>query len=135
MLTEAFVTRFVRYFITGGISALVDWSLFWVMTQYLGIYYLSAALLSFCISFVVNYILSRYWVFGPGVRAMAHEATLVLFVSIMGLCFHMAVLWMLVEWVSLPEMLSKIIATGVVFFWNFGARQYWVFSHPQGSAR
>ena len=135
IFSEAYITRFVRYFITGGMSAIVDLGLFWVLTQYMGIYYILAALLSFCVGFTVNYLLSRYWVFGPGRRAIAHEATLVLIVSVVGLGFHIAVLWMLVEWVSFPEMLSKIIATGLVFFWNFGARQYWVFSHSQEVAQ
>lgn len=135
MFSEAFVTRFVRYFITGGMSALVDLALFWIFTQYMGVYYILAALLSFCVAFTLNYVLSRYWVFGPGRRAIAHEATLVLIVSVVGLGLHIAVLWMLVEWFSLPEMLAKIVATGLVFFWNFGARQYWVFSHSQQAVR
>jgi putative flippase GtrA len=131
MFSQAYLRRFARYFVSGGTSALVDWSLFWLFLNYTGIYYLVAALLSFCTSFVVNYVLSRYWVFGPGKRAIAHEATLVLFVSVIGLGLHMAVLWTLVESVDFAEMPAKIFATGVVFFWNFTARQYWVFSHSR----
>lgn len=131
IFTEAYIRRFTRYFITGGTSALIDWSVFWILINHVGIYYLTAAFYSFCIAFSFNYVLSRYWVFGPGRRAIAHEASLVLIVSIIGLGLHMAVLWVLVEWVGLAEMMGKIAATGVVFFWNFGARQYWVFSHTR----
>ena len=57
----------------------------------------------------------------------SHELALIYVVSGIGLAFHLVILYAAVDVLRIELMLSKLIATGAVFFWNFLARNYFVF--------
>jgi len=48
-------------------------------------------------------------------------------VSAMGLAVNSGVLWFGVEIARFGLLLSKLVATGVVFFWNYFARRVLIF--------
>ncbi len=48
-------------------------------------------------------------------------------VSGIGLSIHHSFLFMTFEWLALPMVISKIIAMGFAFGWNFLSRKYLVF--------
>ena len=52
---------------------------------------------------------------------------LVFVVSAVGLVINQAVLAILIEWFGMDVLLSKVAATGSVFFWNYGARRHFIF--------
>lgn len=54
---------------------------------------------------------------------MVGEIAKIYAVSVIGLLMNMAIMFVAVEKIGLPEMLSKIIATGIVFGWNFLVRK------------
>jgi putative flippase GtrA len=120
--------RIVRYFVVGGTAALVDWILFYVLAVQLSINFLVAGGISFTIATIVNYFLSVAHVFESGARFQRrHEILAVFVVSGIGLAINQAILFVLVQWISLHLMASKITATGVVFLWNYFARSRYVF--------
>ena len=118
----------IRYFFVGGIAALTDLSLFFLGAPILGFPYLTVGACSFVVATYINYILSIRFVFQSGVRFnKQHEILLVFLVSGIGLLIHQITLYTGIETFSLPLMLAKISATGIVFLWNFGARRYIIF--------
>ena len=77
---------------------------------------------------VVNYFLSVRFVFRSGVRfTKKGELALVFIVSFIGLGLNQLILFGLVEMVGIDMLMSKVGATGSVFFWNFAARNLIVF--------
>ncbi len=129
---QAIPVTFYSYFIVGGIAAVVDIGGFMVLTGPFGVPWFWAAVASFSVSVVVNYLLSIRFVFESGVRFRRHhEAALVLAVSTIGLLLNEAALWVMIDfagWMSLP---AKLVATAVVFVWNYGARQNFIFRTPR----
>jgi putative flippase GtrA len=120
--------KIVSYFFAGGAAALVDWSVFWGLISGLGVHYLIAAVISFMIATLVNYILSVRFVFQSGVRfSRRHETALVYLVSAIGLGINVLVLQLLVSAFSVHLLVAKIAATGVVFLWNYFARAAFIF--------
>lgn len=118
----------IRYFLVGGIAALTDLSLFFLGAQIFGLPYLTVGACSFLVATYVNYILSIRFVFQSGIRFnKQHEILLVFLVSGIGLLIHQMALYTGIEGFTLPLMLAKISATGIVFLWNFGARRYFIF--------
>ena len=114
------LARAAKYFVVGGVSACVDIGFFFVFAKLLGFHYLAMATLGFMIAVPVNYFLSIRFVFPSGIRfSGVQELALVYLVSSIGLALHLAVLYLAVDMVGLELMLSKFIATGSVFFWNF----------------
>jgi putative flippase GtrA len=124
--------KLVKYFLVGGFAALVDILLFALLVKGFESSWLSSAAFSFCIATLINYFLSVRHVFKSGVRFVKrNEILLVFVVSAIGLMINQAVLGVLIELRGTDVLLSKVAATGSVFFWNFGARRYFIFGEPR----
>src|SRR5713226_408177 len=125
------LARMAGYFVVGGISAVVDIAFFFVFAKLLGFNYLVVATVGFVIATLVNYALSIRMVFTSGVRfGKRKEIALVYLVSAAGLAVNLLVLFLAASVAGLELMLSKVIATGTVFFWNFLTRNYFIFRRP-----
>ena len=123
--------KIVRYFGVGGVAAILDLLIFSTMVKWFEFNWFYVALLSFIIATGVNYFLSIKYVFQSGVRFIrSHEIFLVFFVSAIGLSVNQIVLWLLIEVAMLDEVVSKIVASGTVFIWNFMARNSFIFRPP-----
>ena len=123
-----FLARAARYFVVGGISAAFDIGFFFVFAKLLGYYYIGVAVVGFVFAVLLNYFLSVRFVFTSGVRfGRVQELALVYLVSGIGLALHLLILYTAVDVMGIELMLSKLVATGAVFLWNFLARNYFVF--------
>lgn len=119
---------FYTYFVVGGIAAIVDIGGFMLLTGLFRIAWFWAAVASFLAAVAVNYFLSIRFVFASGVRFSRNaEMALVLLVSAIGLVLNEVALWVLIERTGAGRLLAKLIATAVVFLWNYGSRQSFIF--------
>ncbi|HWA79769.1 MAG TPA: GtrA family protein [Acetobacteraceae bacterium] len=129
---QAIPATFYSYFIVGGVATVVDIGGFMLLIAKFGVPWFWAAVASFLVSVVVNYVLSIRFVFESGVRFQRHhEAVLVLGVSAIGLLLNEAVLWVMIEIADVGKLPAKLFATAVVFLWNYGARQKFIFRSPR----
>ncbi len=119
--------QLIKYVGVGGTAALVEWTSFALLIGAARLHYLAAVSVSFTIATAVNYLLSVLFVFVRG-RYPAHKELILLYlVSAIGLILNLLLMSLFVGLFALPVMPSKIAATGIIFFWNFGARKMWVF--------
>ena len=119
--------QFFKYFLTGGVAALVEWAVFFVCNDLLLIHYLVAVLISFVLATFVNYIISIKFVFERGKHHNAIELLLVFFVSFLGLLMNLLLMYIFVSRFSMYPFFAKVLSTGIVFLWNFISRKLWVF--------
>ena len=120
--------KIVRYFLVGGVAAAVDIGVFGILTKGFGLPWFPVAFSSFTLATAINYWLSIRHVFISGVRfRRRREMTLVFFVSGIGLVLNQGILWLLIDRWSWDVIVAKIVATGCVFFWNYGARIRFIF--------
>ena len=125
---SAEIRRIARYFLVGGAAACVDIGLFWIFAQQLGLPYLRVSAASFIVATLVNYWLSIRFVFVSGARFRRRwEVAMVFAVSAVGLAVNQAILALCVESLRFALLPAKLVATGVVFFWNYFARRVLVF--------
>ena len=118
-----------RYFLVGGCAAGVDIGFFLIFSTWLGFNNLLVGASGFILATLVNYGLSIVWVFESGARfGRRTEIFYVYLISLIGLGLHMLILALTVEQGWAPKPVAKLLATGLVFFWNYSARQYFVFS-------
>lgn len=54
---------FIRYVFSGGTAAAIDVILLYVLTQYFGVYYLSAAIFAMTVSFIARFLLQKFVTF------------------------------------------------------------------------
>ena len=120
--------KVVSYFFVGGTAAVVDVAVFGILVKFFALPWFPVAIFSFVLATAVNYILSIRYVFESQVRfSRQHEISLVFFVSAVGLVFNQFFLWVFIEQWSIDEVVSKILASGVVFFWNYLSRRTFIF--------
>lgn len=120
--------KIAKYFLVGGMAAVVDLAIFFIFAKVAGFNYLFVGAVGFTMATLVNYLLSVRFVFRSGVRFSRHqEVALVFAVSLVGLAINQLVLYVGIEHARAEMMLSKIAATAMAFLWNFAARNNFVF--------
>lgn len=116
------------YFFVGLGATIVEWAAFYLLSDLLALHYLPAAAAAIIVSTFSNWIFGRLLTFRNAQKQnVALEIGKVYLAGAGGLLLNMLILWLLVEKASLPKMLSKIIATGIVFFYNYFARRIWIY--------
>ena len=122
------MNKIVRYFFVGGAAAFVDFTIFAVFAYFLGLPWFPVAVVGFLIGTFVNYELSIRHVFASEVRfSRKYEVLLVFLVSSVGLAINQAALWVSIEVLMWNMLIAKLLATLIVFFWNFGLRHNFIF--------
>jgi putative flippase GtrA len=119
--------QLLRSLFTGGAASLIDWFLYWALINLFGLAYYTAAPISYILAATCNYIFVSTWVFPRGRFSRPAEFGLTLIVSITGLGINQLTIFLLIEQLSFHYMLAKIIATSVVFCWNFTMRRQLIF--------
>ena len=123
-MTDDIFLQFFRYIFVGGTAFIVDFFFLYFFSDICGIYYLISAVLSFIISVLVNYIMSTRWVFNQdNIGNKVLEFNLFILISTIGLVFTEILLYFFTDIVGLYYLVSKIIASIIVLFWNFLARR------------
>ena len=120
--------RLVKYFFIGGVAATVDIGLFALLANFLGFPWVPVSICTFLLATLFNYLLSIKFVFESGVRHKKHvEIAGVFAISGLSLLVNQSVLYIAIEWFGWHLLVSKIIATGIVFFWNYFGRSKIIF--------
>lgn len=119
--------QFIRYLFVGGLAFVVDFGLLYVCTTFLHIHYLISAAVGFTAGLIINYLLSKIWVFSKSKYNDTKAFLLFALVGVIGLGFNELLMYLFTDLMHYWFMLSKIIATILVFIWNFAARKILVF--------
>lgn len=119
--------QLLRYGIVGVIAFLVDYSLLWILTEWAGLHYLVSAAIAFSVAFLCNYLLSIGFVFGLDREdGPWKNLSAFLLIALIGLGLNELIMYGCSDLLHIHYLLSKIVATVIVFFWNFLARRFLV---------
>ena len=119
--------KIIGFFLIGIISSLVDIGLLVYFCSFLGMWYLSAAAISYCCGTVCSYVLNKYLNFHDRDRHILSQFTTFAAISISCLMVNLFVIWVCVEEFSLNYLAGKIIATLCAFFWNYYGQKRFTF--------
>ena len=126
---KSLAPMFIQYFFAGLFCAFVNWGVFYFLNYKLGMYYLLAALFSFFISATVNFVLCKIIFKSKEGRKKRTEFVMIILVGAIGLAIDLGTTAFCVEILGLPNMISKIVGTGVAFIFNYTSKQFYIFSH------
>ncbi len=122
--TDNVVFQMFRYVFVGGIAFIADWGSLFLITQ-CGVYYLVSAVISFIIGLIVNYILSKIFIFKKEQTDVNPVAEFIVYgiIGVIGLGLTEVIMYLLTTVCGLYYMISKVIAAIIVLIWNFVARK------------
>ena len=116
------------YLIVGGLATIVEWAAFYVLNVLIGVHYLTSTALAFILSTLANWLFGRLILFKENrPKSLTKELIKIYATSIIGLLLNMLIMYLAVEKFGIYEMFSKIIASGLVFFWNFFIRKLLIY--------
>ena len=133
LLSSKSVRQFISYFGVGGAAALVEWVAFYLFASVLRLQYLLATALAFILSTTANWFLGRVFTFKDSAYKdkKVREITLVFAVSAIGLLFNMGLMYLFVTVLKMDtdilKVVSKVLASGIVFVWNYLARKCFIY--------
>lgn len=113
-----------KFAVTGSIATVIDMTLFFLLEKYLTTAVI-ANLISYSCGMVINFILQRRFIFDLQ-RKVSTAFLGSLVVSMGGLALSTLIIYVLNQYAFFQELpiAAKIIATGVVFFYNFYLKRY-----------
>lgn len=121
--SSSLMTQLFRFLIVGGISFLLDFGLFTILYQ-MGMQHLIASSISFSISVILNYILTRKFVFTTSREVnVVKEFTLYIILNIIALGLNGLILFLCTDLLHASAYIGKIAATGIVLIFNFITRK------------
>ncbi|MBI3632742.1 MAG: GtrA family protein [Candidatus Vogelbacteria bacterium] len=121
--------QFGRFVAAGGVSAFLDVTLLYVLTEFLKVYYMVSVGIAFLVATFVSYVFNRSWVFWSGRHTSTFELFYFLIVSAIGLALNWVVIYGLVEIFTVWYIGAKLFAIGIVAVWNFWCRKKLVFAY------
>ena len=115
----------VLYTSVGGTATLVDWGFFYLFAIILDMHYLLATTIAFIISTFANWGFGRLFLFrhAEHTDSVFVEIAKVYATTLVGLLLNLLLMWLFVDRFTLHKMFAKMIATSIVFFWNFSRRK------------
>jgi putative flippase GtrA len=127
--TDSVAIQLFRYAVVGGLAFAADLGALIALTEMAGWHYLVSATAGFGIGVATNYALSVLWVFNERmVRNRTAEFLMFLVLGVFGLGLNELTLYLLTGLAGVHYAVSKVVATGLTFTWNFVSRKLLLFT-------
>lgn len=136
--------HFIRFAAVGLLSTLLDFVILTALKNWFSWPTLPSNIISYSCGILNSYVLTRFWVYPEAKKhGTARQMMQFIIVSLIGLALNnILVLALEIPAGKLLHNLSygfipaKVVATGVVFLWNFFANRFWTFNDlPQDTGK
>lgn len=124
------INRFMRFAAVGAVGTAAHYSLLLALVEGLGAAPLSGSIAGFLLGAVVNYAIGRRFVFAS---ERAHVVAFPRFMAVAGagLCWNAALMFLLVDTLTIHYLFAQMITTGLLLFWHYAGNALWTFGRPR----
>ncbi|MDD4606721.1 MAG: GtrA family protein [Patescibacteria group bacterium] len=123
--------QFIRFSLVGVLNTCLDFLVYTGLTRLISFFsqcYLIANFISFVCAVISSYILNKNWTFqDKSKQGNSLKFSKFILVASVGLILNELILFSLVKYVGMYDLLAKAMATILVLIWNFMASKYLVF--------
>ena len=125
------ILQVIRFAIVGVIAAIVDVGVLVTLKEVFHVDVLLSSAVSFCVSVIVNYLLSKTFVFKSKKQSKLKEFIIFMLLSVGGLCLNQFILWIGVQFTSMYYLIVKFLAMVIVPIYNFITRKVFLESKEE----
>ena len=123
-----------KFAAVGGMNFIIDFCVYVFLTRFFDLHYLLANIIAFVVAVTFSFFVNKHWTFRYK-EGEAHKRYLQFFVvCFIGLGWTELILYIGVDLLHWHDIAVKLLATFLVFFWNFGLNKYWTFRERQVSS-
>ena len=126
---------FFKFSMVGTTGAIVDLGLlnflhYFVWRDAWSIMLYPAVAISFSAAVLNNYTWNILWTYSHQDHSDQHHITLSKFfvVSVIGLLINLTIVYLMTDVLRFYWLIGKLVAMGIVLFWNFTANRLWTFN-------
>lgn len=116
-----------KFAIVGVANTLIDFGVFTVLTQLAKVDVYVAQPVGFVCGMLNSYIFNRKWTFQAQDRFFSPALVRFVVLNLMMLAVSTGLLYLMYDWLGLPELLAKAGATGCTMVLSFLVNRLWVF--------
>lgn len=118
-----------RYGLSGFTATIVDFAVLTLLTEHLGEHLLLVwTAIAFVTGLLISYLLSVNWVFDKRrLSSRTAEVSVYILIGVVGLLLTELLMWLFANKLGLFYLLAKLIASMLVFLWNFTAKKFILF--------
>ena len=117
-----------RYILAGTAAYMLDYAALILLTEALGLFYLTSAAIAFLLGSIASYIMNVTWVFNDRtIKNRRLEFSIFISIGVAGLFLNHYCIKFFTEIVNMHYLTSKLISSILVSAANFIARKYILF--------
>ncbi len=120
--------KFLKFGIVGFSGLCIDFFITWLCKEKLKINKYLSNSLGFLIAASNNYLLNKYFTFQNTDTHYLTQLFSFFGIALLGLGLNLTILYLLQRYTKCNFYASKIVATAIVFFWNFTANYWFTFN-------
>ena len=128
--THNILVQIPRALVVSALAAALDVGVLVLLVELAGWHPTFAAIISYLLGGVLQYVLSSLWVFPNSPKNVAVGFVAFSLLSLVGLAITWGTMWLLYDNLGVHYLLAKVAALGLAFCWNFLSRRYWLFRPP-----
>lgn len=122
-----FDNKFFRFAISGGVATATDVALLYLLTEFVGMWYLLSSVFSFMIGSLTHFTISRYWVFKNFDKSYWRQYSSFFLIHLGGLAINITGLYILVEFIEIYYIIAKLMVVVLGVSWTFWGNKKFTF--------
>jgi len=119
------VIKFIKFSIVGITNTIVSLVSFYLLFEFLGVYYIFASTIGYFMGLVNSYFWNLRWTFKH--RHSTQILIKFIIVNILALGFKLINISIFIEIFNILELYSEVLAMIIAIVINFGGNRYWTF--------
>ncbi|OGL72386.1 hypothetical protein A3F28_01160 [Candidatus Uhrbacteria bacterium RIFCSPHIGHO2_12_FULL_57_11] len=126
LLASPIVGQMVRYALVGLSTTVIDFGVYIGLTRgfsYFALHFLLANAIAFVCDITWNFHWNRKWTFGIRAPGVGYQYASFFVVASLGLLWNQLLLAEFVRGLHLYDLIAKMLAISIVFFWNFSMQR------------
>jgi len=115
----------LKYAVTGGTAIAIDFAIYFVLTRFGNVPYLSSRAISFSLALVWNFTVNRNWTFQAQAGRVSQQAPRFLIVIALTLLLNLVFMRIGVSYLHLNDLFVLLVVTFLTAIGNFSAHYLW----------
>jgi putative flippase GtrA len=114
--------RPLRYILSGGSAALVNFSLLALLVEAFGLWYLAAAVIAFTIALLASFTLQKFFTFSNHARSkhiLTRQFVVYATIALANIAINTLIVYLLVELLSFHYLLAQVVSSATIALYSF----------------
>ena len=127
LLGQEICRQFLKFCLVGLVNTAIDYAVYLFFSRLIGLYFLLANIIAILVAMTFSFFVNKSWTFQN--KDKRFKSQYLKFAAVNGVYFLLnnSIVFALVHYLAVYDLLAKIIAIIIGLFWNFLANRFWTF--------